>query len=222
LPAQCDPVVPEEVFQYRFGVSDVIASTDDLLELLGRPTPIVISAEPAPKDDPASIIAIAETHALYPVEPWQMVEVLRDDEVLPDVIPDLTLSETICWNGPDMMRQRQRTEINVLFLTFATEYLIEVHHVLGGPVEYGSYWAMYESLDGNLARQLGSWYFRKVTIDGRDYTYVRHFTLNGLTYRVPGLRFMVERGAAGHVADMMDSVYREAVNRHGTTPVESP
>lgn len=221
LHAQCEPTVADESFRYRFGVAGVIDKNRQLLDLLERPTSIHVSAVPAPDGDPAATIATTETHVLYPIHPFAMVEVLRDDETLSDYIPDLAVHETICTNGPDMIKQFQRTEFDVLFLTFGTEYLIDVHYILDGPDEYGSYWGMYESLDGKLAYQYGSWYFRSVEIEGRQYTYVRHFTQNGVKTRIPGLRFIVERSAGGRVSEMMDSIYREAVNRHGTTPVAS-
>lgn len=211
--AQCAPSVPESDFIYRFGIHSSIHSDADLLGLLLNPTAIIIDAVPAPAGNPAATIATTETHALYPIAAEAMVDVLQDATALPAIIPDLARHETICRNGPNMIKQIQRTEFNFLIFTFGTEYRIDVRYALNGPVEYGSYWGMYESVDGKLASQFGSWYFRNIEIDGSPYTYVRHFTQNGVTSRLPGLRMVIKRNAGSRVAEMIDAIYREALRR---------
>jgi len=219
--AQCSPSIPADEFVYRFGVADSIGSDSGLLALLETPTVLTAEAVPAGEGDPAATVATTETHALYPIAAEAMVETLKDAEALTDFIPDLAIHETICGDGQDLIKQFQRTEFNVLFLTFGTEYLIDVYYAINGPEEFGSYWGMYESLDGKLAYQYGSWYFKNVVIDGRQYTYVRHFTTNGVNTRIPGLRLIIERSAGGRIAEMIDAIYREAVSRYGNTPVAS-
>ena len=208
-------------FIYRFGFAGSVQDDSDLLALLENPTVFTVEAVPAGDDDPAATVATTEAHVLYPIRAEALAETLNDAESLTRFIPDLVIHETLCRNGPHMIKQLQRTEFHVLFFTFGTEYLIDVHYVINGPEEYGSYWGMYESLDGKLAYQYGSWYFRNVVIDGRQYAYVRHFTMNGLNSRIPGLRMIIERQADERIIEMIDAIYREAVRRYGNTPVAS-
>jgi hypothetical protein len=223
LPAwsQCTPTIPMDEFIYKFGLFDEVHTHADLLALLENPTVITAEAVPAGPDVEASTIATTEIHVLYPIEASAMVETLNDAESLTSFMPNLAVHETICRIGPNMVKQFQRTEFNVLFLTFGTEYLIDVYYALNGPEEYGSYWGMYESVDDKLAYQYGSWYFKNITIDNRQYTYVRHFSTNGVKTRVPGLRMMIERSAGERVGNVIDALYHEAASRYGTSPVAS-
>lgn len=208
-------------FMYRFGVVPGIQDDSDLLALLENPTVLTVEAVPARDDDTAATVVTTETHALYPVDALAIVNVLKDNETLVGILPDLVIHETLCASGSDMRKERQRTEFRVLFFTFGTEYLIDVLYAINGPEEYGSYWGMYESLDGKLAYQYGSWYFRNVSIDGRQYTYVRHFIRTGVNSRVPGLRMIIRSNAGKRVTTMIDAIYREAVRRYGNTPIAS-
>ena len=208
-------------FIYRFGVVPGIQGDSDLLALLENPTVLTVEAVPAGDDDTAATVVTTETHALYPVDALAIVNVLKDTETLVGIIPDLAIHETLCTSGSDMRKEWQRTEFRVLFFTFGTEYLIDVHYAINGPEEYGSYWGMYESLDGKLAYQYGSWYFRNVSIRGRQYTYVRHFIRTGVNSRVPGLRMIIRSNAGKRVTTMIDAIYREAVRRYGNTPIAS-
>lgn len=219
--AQCSPSVPRDEFVYKFGIAPSIRSDSDLLTLLENPTVLIAEAVPAGEGDPAATVTTTETHVLYPIRAKSMAETLMDAEALTEFIPDLAIHETLCRNGSDMIKQFQRTEFNVLFFTFGTEYLIDLYYALNGPEEYGSYWGMYESLDGKLAYLFGSWYFKDVVIDGRQYAYVRHFITNGVKPRIPGLRMIISRSAGGRITEMLDSIYREAVIRYGNTPVAS-
>lgn len=217
--SQCVPSIPMDEFVYRFGIAGNVHSDSDLLALLENPTILTVEAVPAGDDDSAATVVTTETHALYPVDALAIVNALKDAETLVGIIPDLAIHETLCTSGPDMRKELQRTEFHVLFFTFGTEYLIDVHYALNGPEEYGSYWGMYESLDGKLAYQYGSWYFRNLSIHGRRYTYVRHFIRTGVNSRVPGLRMIIRSNAGKRVTEMIDAVYREAVKRYGNTPV---
>jgi hypothetical protein len=219
--SQCVPSVPQADFVYRFGLADGIRSDADLLVLLENPMVITSQARATEPGDPAATIATTDTHVLYPIEAQSIVATLNDAESLTGFIPDLAIHETLCRNGPDMVKQFQRTEFNVLFFTFGTEYLIDVHFALNGPQEYGTYWGMYESVDGKLAYQYGSWYFKNVVIDGRQYAYVRHFTTSGVNSRIPGLRIIIERSAGDRIIEMLDAIYREAASRYGTSPIAS-
>ena len=219
--SQCPPSVPIDDLEYRFGLADTVKDDEDLLTLLDTPTVITVEAVPAPPGDPATTVATTETHVLYAIEAAAMTDVLRDAATLSEIIPDLAIHRTLCGSGSDMVKQMQRTEFNVLFFKFGTEYLIDVRYAMNGPEEYGSYWGMYESLDGKLAYQYGSWYFRNVIIEDRNYTYVRHFIINGVKSRIPGLRLIVQRSAGNRISAMLDAIYREAVSRHGNSPVAS-
>lgn len=215
--APCAPAVPIDSFQYRFGLAGGWMPESELAALIENPTVIHADAFPAGRNDPAATIVTAETHAVYPIQPDAMARLLKDDDSLASIVPDLKIHETICEYGPDMIKQHQRAEFRVLFFSFGTEYLMDVRHALGGPDEYGSYWGMYESLDGKLAYQYGSWYFRALEIDGRPHTYVRHYIITGLTTRVPGLRLIAQRNAGAHVVQMFDALFQESVRRYGTT-----
>ena len=219
--ALCAPSVPPDELQYRFGLAPGHSSAVELVELIENPTVFVSDARAAGSDDPAATIVTTETHAVYPIRPGSLAAILRDDDDLADIVPDLVVHETICEHSPSMIKQYQRTEFHVLFFTFGTEYLIDAYYALNGPDEYGSYWGMYESLDGKLAYQYGSWYFRSIELDGREYTYARHYIYSGVTSRVPGLRIVAQRSAGGRVVEMFDALYAEAVRRHGTTPIAS-
>ncbi len=218
---QCAPSIPMNEFVYRFGIAGEVHGDSDLLALLENPTILTVEAVPAGDDNTAATVVTTETHALYPVDALAIVNALKDAETLVEIIPDLAIHETLCTGGPNMRKELQRTEFRVLFFTFGTEYLIDVHYAINGPDEYGSYWGMYESLDGKLAYQYGSWYFKNVMIDGRQYTYVRHFIRTGVNSRVPGLRMIIRNNAGKRVTAMIDAVYREAVKRYGNTPIAS-
>jgi hypothetical protein len=204
-------------FQFRFGFAPGATREEELRDLIEQPVVFRMEAVPAPSGSDAATLITTETHAVYPVEPGAMVAVLKDESHLTDIMPDLVVHETICRHSATMIKQRQRTEFRVLFFRFGTEYLIDIHYALESENEYGSYWGMYESLDGRLSHQFGSWYFHAVEIDGQPYPYVRHFITTGVTSRVPGLRMVTERSAPGRVIAMFDAVYRETVRRYGTT-----
>ncbi len=217
----CTPSVPLHEFKYRFGLAPDHTSYPELVALIENPIPFKVEARAAGRDDPAATIITTETHAVYPISPDAMLRVLKDYEALPEIIPDLVVDETICEHSSGMVKQRQRTEFRILFFTFGTEYLIDAYYVLNGPEEYGGYWGMYDSVDGKLAYQYGSWYFRRITLNGRAYTYVRHYIYSGVTTRVPGLRLIAQRNARSRVVEMFDALYAESVRRYGTTPLAS-
>ena len=122
-------------FMYRFGVVPGIQDDSDLLALLENPTVLTVEAVPAGDDDTAATVVTTETHALYPVDALAIVNVLKDTETLVGIIPDLAIHETLCTSGSDMRKEWQRTEFRVLFFTFGTEYLIDVHYAINGPEE---------------------------------------------------------------------------------------
>lgn len=220
LPAQteCLPSIPMQDFEYRFGIVDELESDGDYLQLVENPTVIELGVEQAEPGDEASTVATTELHAIYPTSAAALVEVLKDDAILAEIVPDLAVHMTLCRMDGDSIKQMQRTEFNMLFLTFGTEYLIDVHYAIDRPDEFGSYWGMYDSLDGRLAYQYGSWYFADIEVGGRGYSYVRHFTKNGIVTRLPGLRMAIRRSADERVRETLNAIYREAVRRHGETP----
>jgi hypothetical protein len=151
ITSECMPSVPRHEFRYRFGFATGYTSHAELVDLIENPTPYIVEARAAGRDDPAATVITTETHAVYPIRPDAMFLLLQDSEALPDLIPDLVVDDTICEHSSGMIKQRQRTEFRVLFFTFGTEYLIDAHYVLNGPEEYGGYWGMYDSVDGRRA-----------------------------------------------------------------------
>ena len=215
--ADCVPSVPIREMEFRHGLVDGFDTEGDLRGLIEMPMFTVSEVRPNRGNDPAALVVSTDTHVLYPVAPETMFDVLKDLASLPAVVPGLEFAVNLC--KQEFTRQHQRSEVTVLLFTVGTEYVIDLYTPLEGPNEWGTYWGLSESLDGKMAYQFGSWYFRSVVIDDQEYTYVRHYLNNGFTFRVPGINSLVKRNAKDRVLAVLDSVYREAQLRESTAAV---
>jgi hypothetical protein len=200
-------------FEYRHTRAPSARTEAQLRVLYENPTVIRSHAKPT-NEKGATLETLTETHAVYPIAPEDILETLQDDDALTSFVPNLGDHEVVCKFSENYFRQRQRTDVHVLFFRLSSEYVIDVEYSSPKPRTYASRWVMVESLDNQIAYIYGSWFFQAVELDGRTVTYVRHYARSGLTTAVPGARLVIGGRIENEITNLLTAFYRETVRRN--------
>jgi len=211
----CLPVAESEAdFENRFGRHQSAREESQLRRLLEAPA--ILEAGAARVDGPgeARIEILTDSHVVYPVAFSQFATVFGEVEAQTRYIPHLVESRIICFPSQAVIRQYQRLEIGPKALALGPEYHLDVWRKTDEEDVLAIEWLLAESLDGRLAYNYGSWYVQAVTVDDTPATYIRHYGRNGLTTRVPGVRFLADRGARGEVKTLLAALYEEVTRRY--------
>ena len=187
-----------------------------LADRIGDPETIHHGTEEV-SDAEGELATITDMHALYDVPISAFVEVIRDIDVHEEFVPRMEESEVVCADGRPASYATVRHDLSFKFLFFGSDYSYRVHYFIEDHVKdrelFRTWWILEESLDDQMTDISGSWLFKTVRVEGREYTYVRYSTRTVFAETVFGLKTAFERFGAKDVAKMMDAMRDEAAQR---------
>ncbi len=182
----------------------------DFPDLLCDPTEIDFDAV----DDPADGIYIetyADIHAVYPVSFEALRDTILDLDSHKDFVPRVVSSNAEP-TGDDPPSWRQHVELEFSVVVFSAEYSFETEHLV--PRDHDDelvlVFRMVESHDDMIADTGGSWYLKRIDVDGSEHTYVRYFNHVAFGEHIVGLRLALRNLGLQDVKSVMNSYYQEA------------
>ncbi|TVR29700.1 MAG: hypothetical protein EA404_14295 [Spirochaetaceae bacterium] len=189
------------------------AESVDYAALIETPTEIRFDIrDPASDADEDVVVeSFADLHAVYPLNFEALCDVILDLDSHNSFVPNLVKSDVIsAADDPPSWRRAARIERSVA--VFSADYGFETEHIIVHQTddEIAVIFRMVESHDEMLADTGGSWYLKRIDIDGREYTYVRHFNHVAFGSHTPGLRLALRNFGLRDIKSVMDAYYQEA------------
>ena len=185
----------------------------DFPDLVRNPTEIDFDAV----DDPAEGIYIetyADVHAVYPVSFEALRDTILDLDSHKDFVPRV-VSSSAEPTGDDPPSWRQHVKLEFSVVLFSAEYSFETEHLV--PRDQDDQlvlvFRMVESHDDMIADTGGSWYLKRIDIDGSEHTYVRYFNHVAFGEHIVGLRLALRNLGLQDVKSVMNSYYQQARDR---------
>ena len=193
-----------------------LAEGVDYAALIKTPTEIRFNIRDAESDADEDVVveSIADLHAVYPVSFEALRDVLLDLDSHNSFVPNMSTSDVISYtDDPPSWRRAARIERSVV--VFSADYGFETEHIIvhQSDDEIAVIFRMVESHDKMLADTGGSWYLKRIDIDGREHTYTRHFNHVAFGRHTPGLRLALRNFGLRDIKSVMDAYYQEAAAR---------
>ena len=189
---------------------------DALSEELNEPQSVRFDSG-SPSDHEGAYESVAHMHVLVDAEAHVLAEVLSDVERQPDFMPRLTRADVVCSELQAEGFLRVEQELSFRFLVFRRDYRYVIDYFIEDDLEetgaFRVWWVLSDPGDGQIVTNSGSWYVRRVEIDGREYSYVAYAVHTVFARRRAGLRTALRRFGERDVRNAMDALYEEAVRR---------
>lgn len=159
------------------------------------------------------LVATSDVHGLVEASYDKMTEVLRD-EGNPRWIPNLAKATTYTTikGNPGFIRTRYLMSFRFLFFGNDYDYTINYWYQDSGD-EFGAWWNMQDSYDGQFKDIFGSWYVKKVKYNGKDYIYIRNRIESHFAHDFFGLQWALDNFAAENTRQAASLVVAEANRR---------
>ncbi|MFP4565751.1 MAG: hypothetical protein ACLFNX_04555 [Spirochaetaceae bacterium] len=156
-------------------------------------------------------------HALFPEDVEDFEAAIRDIERQSEFLPNLKASEVLCSDGRPTSYARVRQELGFRFLIFSRDYEYILHYFLestdGRDASLNVWWQLDEPLDDQILTTDGSWYFERVVVEDREYTYMAYGTHTVFRERKRGLKAAMDRFGERNAAAAMKALQEEAAER---------
>ena len=210
-----------EAWYDRYGERTLLVAKDtDYAGLLENPRALAFDAHGHPADE-IYTVSFADLHAVYPVELEALRDTILDLNSHQDFVPRV-VSSAAEPAGDNPPRWRQHVELEFRVLVFRSDYSFETKHtvVRDEGHEFALQFRMLESHDALLADSGGSWYLRRIELDGHEHTYVRYFNHVAFARRVFGLRLALRNFGLRDVKSVMNAYYKETLRRNRLTGVQ--
>jgi hypothetical protein len=222
------PGVPAQSCEAPGGLEDRwnsdVRNYSSLADRIGDPETIRHGTEEVGEAE-GELASITDMHALFEVPISAFEQVIRDINAHEEFVPRMAESEVVCADGSPASYAVVRHDLSFKFLFFGNDYSYRVHYFIEDNVEerelFRTWWALEESLDGQMADISGSWLFKAVRLEGREYTYVRYSTRTVFAETVFGLKAAFERFGARDIAKMMGAMRDEAARRTSGLSVDN-
>ncbi|TVQ40430.1 MAG: hypothetical protein EA384_03355 [Spirochaetaceae bacterium] len=191
-----------------------VAEDADYAGLLENPRVLAFDAHDHPADE-IYAVSFADLHAVYPVEFEALRDTILDLGSHGDFVPRV-VSSAAEPAGDNPPKWRQHVELEFRVLVFRSDYSFETKHMVvrDKDREFALLFRMLESHDALLADSGGSWYLKRIEIDGLEHTYVRYFNHVAFGRRVFGLRFALRNFGLRDVKSVMNAYYEETLRRN--------
>lgn len=195
----------------------VAAGGVGLAHLIDNPAELDFGAKDDPADD-IYTVTFADVHAVYPVPFSSLRDTVLDLDSHKEFVPRVVSSDARR-TGDNPPSWRQYVELSFRLLVFGADYSFETKHIVAhqDEDEFALVFRMLESHDELLADSGGSWYLKRIEIDGEEHTYVRYFNHVAFGKRIFGLRFALRNFGLRDVKSVMDAYYQEALQRNTLT-----
>lgn len=188
----------------RYGI---LPSGTALRSLIGKAESLDISsvreADSAAGD--RRVLGTGQAQGLFPVPLEAAASAVIDVPNLPKVSSSI-LNATLIESSGLRFRAREKIGFEFLGLSIGYEVIVDtlVDRLPGGAVGVRS--RLVESLDGKIYRADVSWYFAPVVIDGKEYTYMRLWSVSGLANPAPGVPAALELFSKGELKGQVRAV----------------
>lgn len=188
----------------RYGV---LPASSALKALVGKAESFDISSD-RDADGPAGerrILGTGQAHGLFPVSLEAAASAVIDIPNLPKVSGSI-LSAILLDTSGDRFRAKEKIGFEFLGLSIGYEVIVDtiVDRLPGGSVGVRS--RLVESLDGKVYRADVSWYFAPLVIEGKEYTYMRVWSVSGLSNPAPGVPAALELFSKGELRGQVKAV----------------
>lgn len=185
----------------------------DIPDLVENPTEIDFDAVDDPSDD-IHIETYADVHAVYPVPFQALRDTILDVDSHRDFVPRVVSSDAER-TGDDPPSWRQQVELEFRVVVFSADYVFETEHLVPrhNDDELVLVFRMVKSHDEFIADTGGSWYLKRIDIEGKEHTYVRYFNHVAFGEHMVGLRLALRNLGLRDVKSVMDAYYEEALTR---------
>ncbi len=185
----------------------------DMADLVGNPREIDFDVHSDPAEE-IYAVTFADLHAVYPVSFETLRDTILDLDSHKDFVPRVVSSNAEP-TGDDPPSWRQHVRLKFRFLIFSADYSFDTRHLVARDdhKEFTLLFRMVESHDRMLADSGGSWYLKRVDIDGTEHTYVRYFNHAAFGRRILGLRLALRNFGLRDIKSVMDAYYQEARTR---------
>ncbi len=197
---------------WRLEAHDLDALHDDV----GSPQTVEFRTG-RPADDEGAYESVAHMHMLVDVEARVLADVLRDVERQPDFMPRLVHANVICSELEEEGFLRVEQELSFRILIFRRDYRYVIDYFIEDDVDeagaFRVWWALSDPGDGQIVTNSGSWYVRRVEIDGSEYSYLAYGVHTVFARRQAGLRTALRRFGERDVRNAMEALYEEAARR---------
>jgi hypothetical protein len=208
--AQCSPTTdqPQE-FLTRYGIADGV----DLAEIFATPTELTSWAEPQIIGGSERLVSEVEYHVVFEIPFFRVVDVMMDVERQEEFVGTVLESRVLCTSATGTRYFRQYMETQFRWSVFSRRYkqIINLYVETPNPTqEYRSRFALDESLDGKMLETRGSWYARRVSVDGVDATYVRAVQQVTLSKNPLPVRIAIQGVVTREMANTLDRIAEEA------------
>lgn len=199
-------------WEVRFGIAG--GARTDLSRLIDKPESFAVDLFKS-KDEAsgeARILGVGEAHGIFAVSPEAAAAVVLDYPNIKAISPRAKEARVI--ESTDT-RWYVYEDIGINFMGISIGYKLDAEtcrEVLpDGAI--GVRCRLAKSHDGKLYAADSSWYFRRVEISGKTYTYIRTWSTSGLRNPGPGVAGIMKLFTAGELKDQVNAVAKLAAKR---------
>ena len=189
------------------------ADDAEFADLVENPSGLDFDLQDEPSQD-IVVESFADVHAVYPVSFEALRDTILDLDSHKDFVPNVASSDAQP-TGDDPPSWRQKVELEFRLVVFSADYSFETEHLVPhrSDDDIVLVFRMVRSHDEMIANTGGSWYLKRIEIDGDEHTYARYFNHVAFGDHIFGLRFALRNFGLRDIKSVMDSFYREALNR---------
>jgi hypothetical protein len=185
----------------------------DPAKLAGRITNVEAKTKWVEEGGARYLVATSDVHGLVEI-PYAKMAAVLSDEGNPRWIPNLAKATTYATvkGNPGFIRIRHLMSFRFLFFGNDYDYTINYWYQDSGD-EFGAWWNMQDSHDGQFKDIFGSWYIKKVRYNGKDYIYLRNRIESHFARDFLGLQWALDTFAAENTQKAALMVAMEAMRR---------
>ena len=207
------PLPPVTADAWRLELQDL----SPLREHVGEPGLVRLSVGEPGAGRTGALETAGVLHGLFETPIELLATTIRDVGSLHEFVPRLYMSEVICTDGQLTGHSRVLYELSFRFLVFRQDYRFVTDYFVADDLEtsgeYRVWWQLHEPLDNEIVDASGSWYLKRVVLDGAEYTYVAYAVNTVFRERTIGLSAMLARYGERDARTAMLAYVEEAERR---------